>query len=53
MKRMMLPVTLLALMVLPTIAAAECGWKHETASQCAEGQAYDQASGTCVTQKTS
>jgi len=42
------------LALAPTLVAAECGWeKKMNASQCADGQTFDAASGTCVDQSTS
>ncbi|SIO25011.1 hypothetical protein SAMN05444722_1022 [Rhodovulum sp. ES.010] len=42
------------LALAPTLAAAECGWsKKMNANQCADGQIFDAASGTCVDQATS
>lgn len=43
------------LALAPTLALAEgCGWeKRINANQCAEGQTFDSASGTCVDQATS
>jgi hypothetical protein len=46
----------LALAAMPTMGFAQCSWDKtpaSTASTCPEGQTYDAASGTCVTQATS
>lgn len=43
------------LTLAPTLALADgCGWeKKMNANQCADGQTFDTASGTCVDQATS
>lgn len=43
------------LALAPTLVLAkDCGWeKRMNANQCAEGQTFDAASGTCVDQATS
>ncbi len=47
----------LALAALPTMGLATgCNWDRtpaSTATVCGEGQTYDAATGTCVTQATS
>ncbi|MGB8622468.1 MAG: hypothetical protein WCD16_06595 [Paracoccaceae bacterium] len=44
----------LILALTPALAMAECGWKHQiNANQCAEGQTFDAATGTCVEQTSS
>lgn len=46
--------TILALALVPGLAAAQCNFGHEQqAMSCAEGTQYDAESGTCVPMTTS
>lgn len=39
-----------ALMALPGMAAAMCGWERtqQSASQCEQGQVWDESAQTCI-----
>lgn len=57
MQRLTMPLAVLALVALPSFAAAGegCGWKHleQSASQCSDGQVYDSSTRSCVSQANS
>lgn len=43
-------VAVLALAVVPGIAAAQCGWEktQQSASQCPQGHSWDEGTQSCV-----
>jgi hypothetical protein len=41
-----------ALVAVPAIASAGCGWHSQQAMSCADGMVYDAATQSCVEQVT-